>query len=85
MVVPSKGSLRGETATTAGGGTLVNRGKCTIHGSFDGQFVEIPFQDMDVELAMASIQTCVKPGRTVTFHENGGKSKSTNRRNHSHL
>ena len=56
VVVPSSGSKSGEIATTACGKQLTNRGKCTVHGTADGQIIAIPFQDMDVELPIASIQ-----------------------------
>ena len=47
-VVPSSGSKSVETATTASGKQLNNLGKCTVHGTVDGQTIAIPFQDMDV-------------------------------------
>ena len=75
LVIPSKGSLRGETATTACGGILVNRGKVVVHGSSDGQEVSIPFQDMDVELPIVSVRKCVKAGKDVRFYEGGGQLK----------
>ena len=78
LVIPSKGSLRGETATTACGGILVNRGKCVVHGSSDGQEVSIPFQDMDVELPIVSVRKCVKAGKDVKFYEGGGQLKDRN-------
>ena len=76
FIVPSSGSISGETATTACGKQLVNRGKCTVHGTTDGQKNSIPFQDMDVELPIISVQKCVKSGHSVTFHEDGGEMKN---------
>ena len=55
-VVPGSGSKSGESATTACGKQLTNRGTCTVHGTADGQTIAIPFQDMDVELPIASVQ-----------------------------
>ena len=75
LVVPSKGSIKGETATTACGGILVNRGKVTISGTTNGQKVSIPFQDMDVELPIVSVRKCVKSGKDVRFNEEGGEMK----------
>ena len=74
-VVPSSGTKSGETATTASGKQLTNRGKCTVHGTVDGQKHRNPFQDMDVELPLASVQKCVKSGNTVMLRENGGDMK----------
>ena len=73
MVVPSSGSINGETATTACGKKLVNRGKCLIKGKSDGQNIAIPFQDMDVELPIVSVRKCVKSGNDVSFFEGGGE------------
>jgi hypothetical protein len=75
LVVPSTGSVSGETATTARGKKLVNRGKCRIRGSADGQALAIPFQDMDVELPIVSVRKCVKSGKDVNFFEGGGELK----------
>ena len=73
LAVPSSGSNSGEIATTACGQQLTNRGKCTVHGTADGQTIAIPFQDMDVELPIASIPNCVSTGNTVVIHEDGGE------------
>ena len=50
FIIPSLGSSTGETATTACGKELRNRGKCTVHGRADGQDIAVPFQDMAVAL-----------------------------------
>ena len=63
-----------ETTTAACKTQLTNRGKCTVHGTADGQNIAIPFQDTDVELPIASVQTQIcKSGNTVMSHEDGGK------------
>ena len=72
LVVPSRGSLKGETATTACGKVLRNNGKCTISGTSDSQQITVPFQDMDVELPIISVRKCVKSGKDVRFFEGGG-------------
>ena len=86
LVVPSSGSMSGETATTACGKRLTNRGKCRIRGKSDNQELVIPFQDMDVELPIVSVRKCVKSGKDVNFFEGGGelKDRSTGKtiRNH---
>ena len=38
--------------------------------------IAIPFQDMDVELPIASVQKCVKSESTAMFHEDGGEMKN---------
>ena len=43
FIMPSLGSSTGETATTACGKELRNRGKCTVHGRTDGQEIAVPF------------------------------------------
>ena len=75
LVIPSTGSVSGETATTACGKRLVNRGKCRIKGASDNQELIIPFQDMDVELPIVSVRKCVKSGKDVSFFEGGGELK----------
>ena len=72
-VIPSSGSLRGETATTACGRTLKNHGKCIISGTSDSQRITVPFQDMDVELPIISVRKCVTSGKDVRFFENGSE------------
>ena len=67
--------MKGETATTACGGVLVNRGKCVVSGTANGQKVSIPFQDMDVELPIVSVRKCVKSEKYVRFNEEGGEMK----------
>ena len=73
LVVPSRGSLKGETATTACGKALRNNGKCVISGTSDSQNITVPFQDMDVELPIISVRKCVKSGKDVRFFEGGGE------------
>ena len=75
MIVPSSGSLSGETATTACGKLLRNNGKCTIHGTLDNQNITVPFQDMDVQLPIISVRKCVKSGKDVRFFPGGGELK----------
>ena len=76
FVVPSKGSKTGETATTASGHKIKNRGKCMIHGVMDGHDISAPFQDMDVELPILSVQKCVRAGNDVSFTEDGGEMRN---------
>ena len=78
LVVPSSGSLKGETATTACGKTLKNNGKCVISGTADSQHISVPFQDMDVELPIISVRKCVKSGKDVRFFEGGGELHDRN-------
>ena len=77
-VIPSRGSMNGETATTACGKSLRNNGKCIISGMSDSQKIRIPFQDMDVELPIISVRKCVKSGKDVRFFEEGGELRDRN-------
>lgn len=74
--MPSSGSKSGEIAPTACEKHMTNRGKFTEHGTADGQTIAIPFQGMDVELPIASVQKSVKSGNAVMFHEDGGEMKN---------
>ena len=75
FVMPSLGSSVGETATTACGAELRNRGKCTVHGRADGQEIAVPFQDMAVTLPIISVRKCVKSGKDIIFFEHGGEMR----------
>ena len=75
FVMPSLGSSTGETATTACGAELRNRGKCTVHGQADGQEIAVPFQDMAVTLPIISVRKCVKSGKDIILFENGGEMR----------
>ena len=72
FILPSRGSLVGETATTACGVELKNHGKCVVHGQAGDQEISIPFQHMDVELPILSARKCCKTGKRVVLEDGGG-------------
>ena len=47
-----------------------------IHGVVDGHDISAPFQDMDVELPILSVQKCVRAGNDVSFTEDGGEMRN---------
>ena len=65
-------SKRGDSASTAGGQRLKNKGRCVVHGSVDGVEFPIPFKNMEVELTILSIRKMVRRRNDVRFTNGGG-------------
>ena len=64
--------MRGDTATTAGGQKLVNKGRCSVHGMVDNHEFPIAFKDMETELPILSVRKMVKRNNEVKFKNDGG-------------
>ena len=72
LIQKTPASLRGDTATTAGGQKLVNKGRCSVHGMVDGHEFPIAFKDMETELPILSVRKMVKRNNEVKFKKSGG-------------
>lgn len=72
LIQKTSASLRGVSATTAGGQKLVNKGRCTVHGTVDGHEFPIAFKDMETELPILSVRKMVKRNNEVKFEKGGG-------------
>ena len=64
--------MRGDTATTAGGQKLVNKGRCSLHSMVGGHEFPIAFKDMETELPILSVHKMVKRNNGVQFKKDGG-------------
>ena len=70
---PTKSSLNGHGAETAGGGCLIERGEVTLDMVVDGANYQLPARDMDVSMPIASGKSCVGAGDDfAVIHQNGG-------------
>ena len=65
-------SMRGDTATTAGGHKLVNKGRCMIHSTAQDIPFPVAFKDMETELPILSVRKMVKRNNDVRFRRGGG-------------
>ena len=72
LVQKTPASMRGDTATTAGGQKLVNKGRCSVHGMVDNHEFPIAFKDMETELPILSVRKMVKRNNEVKFKKDGG-------------
>ena len=72
LVRQTKASLRGDSATTAGGHKLVNKGRCVVNATADDQAFPVAFKDMETELPILSVRKMVKRQNDVQFGDEGG-------------
>ena len=76
VVRPSAGSRSGAKYSNASGGDIVNRGETTVtHRLENGDELDIPFQDADVQVPIISVKDFVRKGSVVKFRKRGGSIK----------
>ena len=76
VVRPSAGSRSGAKYSNASGGDIVNRGETTVtHILENGDELDIPFQDADVQVPIISVKDFVRKGSVVKFRKRGGSIK----------
>ena len=51
---------------------MINKGRCTVHGTVDGHEFRIAFKDMETELPILSVRKMVKRNNEVKFKKGGG-------------
>ena len=71
-IITSRAQAMGETATTAGGHELVNKGRCRIEATVDGVAFPVPFQNMEVDVPILSVRKYMQNGYDFHFTEDGG-------------
>ena len=75
-VRPSAGSMFGAKYSNASGGDIVNRGETIVtHILENGDELDIPFQDADVQVPIISVKDFVRKGSVVKFKRHGGSIK----------
>ena len=72
LVKPTVASQSGDFATTAGGQTLVNKGRCVVSATANGKPFDVAFKDMETELPILSVRKIVRRGNEVRFKKLGG-------------
>ena len=72
LIQKTPASMRGDSATTAGGQKLVNKGRCSVNGMVDNHEFPIAFKDMETELPILSVRKMVKRNNEVKFKKDGG-------------
>jgi hypothetical protein len=72
LVKQTPASLRGDTATTACGKQLANKGRCVIRANVQGEDFTVAFKDMETDLPILSVRKMVKQDNTVNFRNGGG-------------
>ena len=79
LVKQTDASRRGDSATTACGKRLVNKGRCVVSGKVGDDSIPVAFKDMEVEMPILSVRKMVKHDHEVKFHSKGGyiKNRST--------
>jgi hypothetical protein len=76
-VTETPASRRGDSATTACGKKLINKGRCIIHATAQGESFAIAFKDMETELPILSVRKIVKKGcNDVRFKQGGGSIRN---------
>ena len=65
-------SERGDSATTACGQKLVNKGRVQIKATAQGAEFNVTFKDMETELPILSVRKMVKKNHDVRFRRDGG-------------
>ena len=77
-VRPTAASRRGDSATTACGKKLVNKGRCVVHATAQGEEFQVAFKDMETELPILSVRKIVKrDGNDVRFRKGGGQIRNS--------
>ena len=72
LVRQTKASLNGDSATTACGKKLMNKGRCIVKAETQGTEFHVAFKDMETELPILSVRKMVKRNNGVRFHPGGG-------------
>ena len=78
MIHSTEASRRGDTATTACGMELKNKGRCAVHGTVDDLPFSVAFKDMEVELPILSVRKMVRRNNDVRFSGKGGTIRNKN-------
>ena len=76
-VRPTVASQSGDFATTAGGQTLINKGRCLVSATSNGKPFDVAFKDMETELPILSVRKMVRKGNEVRFKKLGGTIRNT--------
>ena len=76
MVKPTTASLRGDSATTAGGHKLINKGRCVVQATANDIPFPVAFKDMETELPILSVRKMVKRNNDVQFRKGGGQIRN---------
>ena len=72
LIQSTAASRRGESAVTANGSKLYEKGGVSISGSVNSQPATIDFKDMEVEIPILSVRKMIKKRNQVHFDEGGG-------------
>ena len=72
LVKATPASRRGDSATTAGGHKLINKGRCVVHATAQDIPFSVAFKDMETELPILSVRKMVKRNNDVQFRKKGG-------------
>ena len=72
IVRSTPASERGDSATTACGKQLVNKGRVQIKATAQGADFSVAFKDMETELPILSVRKIVKKNNDVRFRQDGG-------------
>ena len=76
-VQPTPASERGDTATTACGKQLRNKGRVVIPAKVAGKAFPVAFKDMEVEMPILSVRKMVKRRNVVRFADGGGTIRNS--------
>lgn len=72
LVESTPASRRRDSATTACGKKLFNKGRCAVYGQADGQDFPVAFKDMEGEMPILSVRKMVKRNNDIDFWKGGG-------------
>ena len=72
LVMQAEASKNGDSAVTACGKKLLNKGRCVVHASAQGTDINMAFKDMETEVPILSVRKMVKKGNDVKFQKGGG-------------
>ena len=72
LVKATNASRRGDSATTAGGHKLINKGRCVVDATAQDVPFPVAFKDMETELPILSVRKMVKRNNDVQFQKRGG-------------
>ena len=78
LVEETLASRRGDSATTACGKKLYNKGRCVVYVHADDQPFPVAFKDMEVEMPILSVRKMVKRGNDIDFRKGGGFIRNRN-------
>ena len=76
FVKQTKASRNGDSATTACGKKLMNKGRCIVKATAQGSDFHVAFKDMETELPILSVRKMVQRNNDVRFKPGGGWIKN---------